>query len=313
MKLSYRLHKNSQKTKAPKHNYDEYSEENEDYYDHKTKIISKDKKSKSRYQNLDTNSEENNLKKFSTTARQKTIWGSKAYQSNRYSYKNKNYSERYSENSYNSRNESKDMKKIKKVLKFLIEFKKFRNREVEGKYFDIWYDKTYNYYDTTYKDDYKEKSSFYSHKFNYETKNKKYHKKNDSFQMNANSKNKSKNNSKRRTSDKDDYFYTDTSLSNKDIYYLTFNDMKYNYKNKNKNSIKLNNDKDQLKSKKVNIKKNNECFSEEYVNDKKTKINNSKSKRKNSKKFNKKLLFILQKYMIEGKEDIRYSMWCPTS
>ena len=303
MNIANRMYRKYNIPKAQKQKYDDYSDEDDYYYEHKPKATSKEKKSKYRYKTIESNYEDNNTKKWSITARQKTIWGSKANQTNKFSYKNRYYSEKYSETSFNSKIERKSMKKIRKILKCLIEFKKSR-REIEGKYFDIWYDKTFNDYDSSYRDDYKKKKNYNSKKHKYESKEKKLYKKIDSFKKNENSKNKGKNNLKRKKSDKEEFFDNDTNSSNKDIYYLTFNDMKYHHnKNKSKNNLFVNNDKEYSKSRKVNFKNSNDYFSDEFGNEKKSKFNhNSKSKGKKKKVFNKKLLFILNKYLIEKKE-----------
>ena len=82
------------------------------------------------------------------------MWGSKTYNSrpskesiNKIKTKNKSLktSDIFYSKKNNEKKQIKHAKKLKRILKCLIEFKKSR-REVEGKYFDIWYDKTYTYY-----------------------------------------------------------------------------------------------------------------------------------------------------------------------
>ena len=82
---------------------------------------------------------------------QLSIWGSKALNSKKYIInKNKSNSINYSNIIDNDiiikdKNQNNKIKQRNNILKFLIEFNKSR-KEAEGKYFDIWLDKSYYYY-----------------------------------------------------------------------------------------------------------------------------------------------------------------------
>ena len=132
------------------------------------------------YKKVDISLKDINNKRHSKI-NQKSIWGSKALNSKKYIInKNKSNSINYSNIICNDiiikdKNQNNKIKQRNNILKCLIELNKSR-KEVEGKYFDIWLDKTYYYYLTP--EDNKRKSRKNYNNFDKSEKNDKKYKKN---------------------------------------------------------------------------------------------------------------------------------------
>ena len=303
MQVNHKVYKQYFRIKYEKSKYDDYSDEDDYYQKSKIKLYKeKDKKYKNN-KTIDSFYGENNTKNLCNTTRQKSIWGSTAYNNNKNYYKNKNYTEKYSNNSYLLKKENKKMKIIKSILKCLIEFKKSR-REVKAKYFDIWYDETF-YYDTKCKYDNKYIDSFNSNKKNYENKIIKKYNKYDSFKINDNNKVQKSNYTTRRKSDKNEDYYAYSRINNKDNYYFTFNDIKYESLGSDYNNNNTKNNNFYSKPKKNNKKRISDDYYKSPYNTecgyrKLCRIKKNKSKGKII--FNERLLYILNKYLIEKKE-----------
>ena len=216
---------------------------------------------------------------YSTLNNQKSMWGSKTYRTKNYSRLS---SSNYSEIRYHINKDKKTSQKIKKrntILKYLIEFNQSR-REVKEKYFDIWYDKTYDYNYITQKID--EKFNNYDKKY----------KKNKECIL-------SKNKGNERTLNNDSDYY-DEYKENEFINYRNI------YNKLNKDIIdNMNRSKNKNKRKdKGKVYYYNYSFNKELSKSKEKKLlfKQKKSKEKRNKLLNKKILFILNKYMIERKE-----------
>ena len=216
---------------------------------------------------------------YSTLNNQKSMWGSKTYRTKNYSRLS---SSNYSEIRYHINKDKKTSQKIKKrntILKYLIEFNQSR-REVKEKYFDIWYDKTYDYNYITQKID--EKFNNYDKKY----------KKNKECIL-------SKNEGNERTLNNDSDYY-DEYKENEFINYRNI------YNKLNKDIIdNMNRSKNKNKRKdKGKVYYYNYSFNKELSKSKEKKLlfKQKKSKEKRNKLLNKKILFILNKYMIERKE-----------
>ena len=259
---------------------------------------------------------------------QKSIWGSKALNSKKYIInKNKSNSINYSNIICNyiikkDKNQNNTIKKRNNILKCLIELNKSR-KEVEGKYFDIWLDKTYYYYLTP--EDNKRKTIKNYNNYDKSEKNDKKYKK--TTKRNEISKNTRSNEKKYHNYYKDNSssFYKENAFISRskeknNNNYINNSREKYrntsyyndNYYNKYKNNSQ---EKGKLKEKRKykidihDLKRENyydsDSFNEEYNKEKlkeKYNIRNYNKNEKSNKIFNKKLLYILTKYIIERKE-----------
>ena len=279
------------------------------------------------YKKVDISLKDINNKRHSKI-NQKSIWGSKALNSKKYIInKNKSNSINYSNIICNDiiikdKNQNNKIKQRNNILKCLIELNKSR-KEVEGKYFDIWLDKTYYYYLTP--EDNKRKSRKNYNNFDKSEKNDKKYKKN--TKRNEVSKNTKSNEKKYNNYYKDNsssfykenayiihskdknnnYSINNSREKNRNTSY--YNDNYYNkYKKNSKEKAKLK-EKGKYKIDIKDLKRENyydrDSFNEEYNKEKfkgKDNIRNYNKNEKSNKTFNKKLLYILTKYIIERKE-----------
>ena len=329
MQVNHKIYRGSKQTENDKDYYDYYDDDK--YYSkfYQKATTTNDKSKKDKHKKRESSSREDEFDRYSYTTKisQKSMWGSKTFvtknsiESSR--LKPKKNSKKLSDTTYyksKDKKEIKHTKKLKRILKCLIQFNKSR-RELYGKYFDIWYDKTFYYYDDVFS-----KSS------NKQFNNKKYDSKNqynynykdydDNKKYNKKSKNKLNpniipNKEKKEKSSKSNYYITYSNLNN---YYQDNNSYKSQKKSKKKNSDKdyyndyyntsssnnkikyykeINYSSKRKKKEKPSINDDryySDSYYEEYDKEKMS------SNKKKNKKFSKKLLYILNKYMIERKE-----------
>ena len=90
MQVNHKVYKQYFRIKYEKPKYDDYSDE-DDYYRKSKKKLSKEKDKKYKYKTIDSFYGENNMKNWCHTARQKSIWGSTAYNTNKNYGLNKTY------------------------------------------------------------------------------------------------------------------------------------------------------------------------------------------------------------------------------
>ena len=342
----FKGYQSKNETKNKKDYYD-YDDEYKFYPQNQTKrTYSNEKSKKDLSKKRESSSREDDFDRYSYTTKisQRSMWGSKIFNSrpskesikqiNTINNSKKDSDIFYSKMS-NEKKKKKRAKKLKRILKCLIEFHKSR-REVEGKYFDIWYDNTYTYYASkTSKDSkkYMSSSKYYEYarenQNNYQYNNYGY----DDYKKSKKNKSKTKelNVPKKEIKEKPDsnslkhyYTYSNIDDKEKDSDYYSYkenkyvsDDKEYNYyneyneynksKNKSKNSIEKLNSSSRLQKKSKTLKDEkyyNDSYNDEYHKEKLSLFNKSnlKKKEKKNKKFNKKLLYILNKYMIERKE-----------
>ena len=257
------------------------------------------------------------------TINKRTVWGSKAFYQNGFTNKSNIRNSYKEQNNINlvskEKKRNRKLRKLYTILKCLIEFNRSR-REVEAKFFDIWFDKTYYYYDLVpmAKQKYIDPNYYYLDK--YETGERKYKKKS-----------KDKKNGKK---EKREQYYISYNTNNSYNTYNSYNYTSFSYDKDINNSIhsrdaltKYKNNKDYTKPKtktkdreKEKERKNKKDI---YYSDSKKEefnqdnlmvfINKVQRKPKKDKRINKKLLYILNKYMIERKEKaICFNKWLNT-
>ena len=144
--------------KKVKKNYDIYDNTYDKYYptNYSKNTFSKEKSKKDKTKYRESSSREDDYDRYSYTNKinQRSIWGSKIFiprdsKENSTKVRTKNNSKKNSiiiNYKRSDKKEIKHMKRLKRILKCLIIFNKSRS-ELYGKYFDIWYDKTFPYYE----------------------------------------------------------------------------------------------------------------------------------------------------------------------
>ena len=337
MQANHKIFKGYQTNAEKQKDYYDYDDEYKFYPQYQTKSTHSNEKSKKGLtKKRESSSREDDFDRYSWTTKisQRSMWGSKTYNSrpskesiNKIKTKNKSLktSDIFYSKKNNEKKQIKHAKKLKRILKCLIEFKKSR-REVEGKYFDIWYDKTYTYY-TSKTPQYSKKYISSSKYYQYERENQNNYQYNnygyDDYKKNKKNKSKTKelNVPKKEVKVKPDsnskkHFYTYSNFEDKekDSDYYNYKETKYVYYDKdyrdyneyNKGESKAKNSKEKLnsslrlkkKSKTIKDEKYyNDSYNGEYDKEKFSLFNksHSKEKKKKNKKFNKKLLYNLNK------------------
>jgi len=319
MHVNHQIYRGYNQTENNKKYYDYYDDDK--YY---SKYIQKnthsnEKYKKDRHKKRESSSTQDDFDRYSYTTKvsHKSMWGSKTYVSKNSKESNnrlktKKTTKKLSDTTYYQNKDKKEIKhtkKLKRILKCLIQFNKSR-RELYGKYFDIWYDKTFYYYD---KDMYNKKSN--NNKYESENKyNYKYNDYDDYKNYDKNLKNKfdpnivPKREKKERSTktnyyltysiindyDRDNGYYSQKKSKNKNV----DNEYKEYYSNSNTSNNKVKYKKEVSSSSKK--KKDDKYYSDSYYEEyDRKKVSPYKKK---SKKFSRKLLYILNKYMIERKE-----------
>ena len=339
MQVNHKIYRGIKQTENYKDYYDYYDDDK--YYSkyYQKSANSNEKYKKDKHLKRESSSREDDFDRYSYTTKvsHKSMWGSKTFVTKNSLESNKlrptKKSKKLSDTTYfknQDKKEIKHTKKLKRILKCLIQFNKSR-RELYGKYFDIWYDKTFYYYDVVFDKNANKKSNNkkyesenkYNYKYNdyynyndinYYKGSKKYDKKaknkfssnivpkneikdkssktnyymtysniNNYYQDNSSYKSQKKSN-KKKNLDKDYYndYYPSSNSNNKVKYYKEIN-----YSTKRKKEVKPSLNDDRYYS---------DSYYEEYD---KEKVSSNKKK---NKKFSKKLLYILNKYLIERKE-----------
>ena len=167
MQVNHKIFRGYKQTENDKDYYDYYDDDKyySKYYQKATNTNDKPKKDK--HKKRESSSREDDFDKYSYTTKisHKSMWGSKTFvtkksiESNRLKPKKSN--KKLSDTTYytnQDKKEKKHTKKLKRILKCLIQFNKSR-RELYGKYFDIWYDKTFYYYDDVFNKNKNKKSN----------------------------------------------------------------------------------------------------------------------------------------------------------
>ena len=167
MQVNHKIYRGSKQTENDKDYYDYYDDDKyySKYYQKAANTNEKSKKNK--HKKRESSSKEDDFDRYSYTTKisQKSMWGSKTFatrnsiESNR--LKPTKNSKKLSDTTYfksHDKKEIKHTKKLKRILKCLIQFNKSR-RELYGKYFDIWYDKTFYYYDDVFNKNSNKKSN----------------------------------------------------------------------------------------------------------------------------------------------------------
>ena len=324
----YRTYNNYYKPEKQRHSYDVNPYDTYYINGHKKRISSKESWNKYSMKDKDKYLIETDVKNRGfndyNTINKRTVWGSSAFYQNEFSHKSNNRLSYKEQNNINliSKEKKRNRKKRKlyTILKCLIEFNRSR-REVEAKFFDIWFDKTYYYYDLAPMAKQKYVDTNYYDLVKYEKGDKKYKK-------------KSKDNKieKKEKKDKKEKYYISYNSNNSYNTYNSYNYTSFSYdKDINKNIgsrekllTKYKNNKEQTKpktrpkerEKEREIKNKKDIYFSDSKKNEFNKdnlmvfINKVPRREKKSKSANKKLLYILNKYMIERKEKaICFNKW----
>ena len=246
---NYRTYNNYYKSEKQRHSYDIYPYDTYYMDGHKKRINSKQGWKQFSIRGKDKHLKEREVKTrefndYSTMINKRSIWGSRPFYQSGFTIRSNNRNSYKGQNNISliSKEERKRNRKIRKrnlILKCLLEFNRSR-REVEAKFFDIWFDKTYYYYDYDYDLPQKSKQKYIDSDYYYDLpKYEKEYKK---------SKKKIKDKISKKKDKKEKYYisynpdnsyntYNHTSFSyDKDLNYSTIS--KENALNKNKKNNK---------------------------------------------------------------------------
>ena len=254
MQVNHKIYKDYKQTENDKDYYDYYNDDKyySKYYQKATNTNEKSKKDK--HKKRESSSKEDDFDKYSYTTKisHRSMWGSKTFvtknsiESNR--LKPTKNIKKLSDTTYYKNQDKKEIKhtkKLKRILKCLIQFNKSR-RELYGKYFDIWYDKTFYYYDDVFNKNSNKKSDNKKYesenKYNYND----YYDYNDYNDYNDNKKYDKKSKNKfnpniipkreiKEKSSKTNYYLTYSNLNN---YYQDNNSYKSQKKSKKKKEFR---------------------------------------------------------------------------